>query len=460
VCANNYIFIVLTFIFLSQQTPSYAQTGETPTISAEAALGIDSALQLLTAYNYQAALSQLDKTLLSPNLAPYEKSLLFQMKGQSHYELDQIQETIQAFEDAISAGGLLDDKVQQLRLNIAQLWILQGEYQRGAEMLEQRGRDSNDLKPYHIEQTTQAYIQSNSYERALPWAERWHNEADPKERKHYDLMNFLYNNLGQHEKQIEIIKAMMERWPDDKTLRDSLASIYANDGRERKAFEVHQETYRLGMIKSEHDIILLVQNHSHFEMPYEAARILDEEIEAGRVSNTLKNKVWLSILYQDAGYDSLAEGFFAEAAEMSDKMAAEEMRETLMTPQQTKVIHDFGLLSLYPDFKPPKIDRHKFKIVVSDRDAQPLVRIPPVMPKNAKKSGHCKVRFNVTSVGKPENIVAIFCTEKLFEMPSIKSVEQWKYRPKIVDGRQIARSGVESRVKFLIKDDNGNIVPE
>ena len=382
------------------------------------------------------------------------------MKGQSHYYLDQIQETIQAFEDAISSGGPLDKEGNSLRLIIAQLWIGNGSYQRGAEMLEQWGRAGNTLKPHHVNLIMNAYIESENYERALPWAERWFQDANPKERKHYDLLNFLYNNLDQNEKRIELFKEMTLRWPEDKMLSDGLASIYANNGQEREAFEVARKYYLTGTPHRENDIIRLVKHHSHFDMPNEAARILDKEIETGRVSNSFKNKVWLSVLYEDAGHTEFGELFFAEAVEMSDQITAKEMRETLTVPQQLSIAEGFGIRSIYPDFVAPKMNRGPFKIVVSDRDAQPLVRVPPVMPKNAKKSGYCKLRFNVDFLGQPENVVAKFCTEKLFERAAIESVEKWKYNPKIVDGRQLARFGTESRVDFRVTDNRGNIIPE
>ena len=43
-----------------------------------------------------------------------------------------------------------------------------------------------------------------------------------------------------------------------------------------------------------------------------------------------------------------------------------------------------------PDFKTPKLDRQNFKIAVSDRDAQPLVRIPRLCPPAPKKAGTVK----------------------------------------------------------------------
>lgn len=113
-----------------------------------------------------------------------------------------------------------------------------------------------------------------------------------------------------------------------------------------------------------------------------------------------------------------------------------------------------------PEFEPPKIDKQNFKIAVSDRDAQPLVRIPPIMPPRAEKSGHCRVRFDVSPEGQPFNVAANFCSQKMFERPSIKSVQKWKYNPKIVDGRSVSRSGVESKIIFRLTDERGRIIPE
>ncbi len=113
-----------------------------------------------------------------------------------------------------------------------------------------------------------------------------------------------------------------------------------------------------------------------------------------------------------------------------------------------------------PEFEPPKIDRQNFKIQVSDRDAQPLVRIPPIMPPRAEKSGHCKVRFDVSPEGQPFNVQTTYCTQSLFSRATIKSVSKWKYNPKIVDGRSVSRSGVISKISFRLTDERGKILPE
>ena len=113
-----------------------------------------------------------------------------------------------------------------------------------------------------------------------------------------------------------------------------------------------------------------------------------------------------------------------------------------------------------PEFEAPKIDQTSFKIAVSDRDAQPLVRIPPQMPPNADRSGHCNVRFDVSPDGQPFNVQTTSCTDTVFKRASIRSVEKWKYQPKIQDGVAVGRTGVESKITFRLTDERGNIIPE
>lgn len=116
-----------------------------------------------------------------------------------------------------------------------------------------------------------------------------------------------------------------------------------------------------------------------------------------------------------------------------------------------------------PTFEKPKLDRKDFKIQVSDRDAQPLVRMPGKVPDRALrdgKSGHCKMRFDVNTSGVPFNINAYFCTAKMFERESVRATGKFKYRPKIVDGNAVEMRGVETKITYRVTDERGNILPE
>jgi len=171
--------------------------------------------------DYAGALEKLDALIKSPDLAPYERGVIYQMMGQYSYELDQIDVSIEAFENALKSGGLSSEERDNIDIVIAQLMIGNGQYRRGAERLEAQLASNETIKPQYVDLLVNAWVQTEDYSRALPWSEKWFAAADPKTRRHYDLMNFLYVQLGMKDAQIEIIKSMVERWPEDKTLWDA-----------------------------------------------------------------------------------------------------------------------------------------------------------------------------------------------------------------------------------------------
>lgn len=106
-----------------------------------------------------------------------------------------------------------------------------------------------------------------------------------------------------------------------------------------------------------------------------------------------------------------------------------------------------------PSFDAPDLGSNTVSFSVSDRDAQPLVRIQPQYPPRAAErgtEGTCSFTFDVTPDGTPTNIRMIDCPS-VFERAATRAVERWRYNPKIVDGQAVARSGVVSSFDFRLE---------
>lgn len=80
----------------------------------------------------------------------------------------------------------------------------------------------------------------------------------------------------------------------------------------------------------------------------------------------------------------------------------------------------------------------------SDGDVIALVRQQPEYPQRAAErgiEGHCDVHFTITALGTtrdafiPEGEES--CSNSLFERPSIRAIERFKFKPKIVDGEAV-----------------------
>ena len=287
--------------------------------SAKAGEAVNAALQLINNDQHKEALVALNAVLVFPTLNPYERSTIYQMQGASHYELNDYAATITSFRNAIKAGGLLPNEINSLQVNIAQLMIASGQYAEGAQALERFINRTGQVKPAYIEMLTQAWVQSENYKKALPWAEKWFKAARPKERKHFDLMNFLYNNLGMQARQADIVKQMIGRWPEDKNLWDAWASMLANGGREQEAFEVTKMLYLGGALNTEQDLMKVVQYYSFYDMPFQAAEILEKEMNAKRISRSSEKMVQLSSLFRQAREYKRAIPILESAAASSGK---------------------------------------------------------------------------------------------------------------------------------------------
>lgn len=91
-----------------------------------------------------------------------------------------------------------------------------------------------------------------------------------------------------------------------------------------------------------------------------------------------------------------------------------------------------------------------------DRDAQPLVRIPPQYPERCMARAQARenvlVEFDVTPEGTTTNIRVVDTTNSCLNSAATRSVERWKYQPKIVDNKAEWRRGVQTNVAFELSE--------
>lgn len=322
------LFAIAAFGFIAPATidVAFAQDEEAATegrqFSADAGEKVNEALGFLNEDNPQSAITTLQALLASGKpLNPYEKSTIYQMLGQAYNDVDNVSSALKSFQDAINAGGLLPNEVDNIKVVIAQLLIVDGQFRAGGEALEKYLREGGQEKPAYVDMLVQAWLGAEDYKRALPWAEKWFNAANPKERKHFDLLNFLYNTLEMPGKQADIVKAMIQKWPEDRMLWDNWASMLGNGGREQDAFEVNKMLYLGGAMTKESDIKKVIQYYSYYEMPYQAAQILEREMKSGRITRNAENLEELSKYYRTAREYKKAIPVIEEAAKISGSAA-------------------------------------------------------------------------------------------------------------------------------------------
>jgi len=295
--------VLIALAYICAQAPiAQAQeaSSQSRQFSARAGELVLEAQNLILAEQHEAALGKLSLALTTKDITPYERAIIHQMQGSSYYQLDQFASAIAAFEQAVNTGGLNAQEMADTRLKIARLMIANEQFAEGAQRLETYLNTGGELKPEYTDMLAQAWIQAKTYDKALPWAEKSFAAANPKERTDYNTLNFLYSHLKLSGRQAELVKEMIERWPQEKELWEAWASLLSQSGQDKDAFEVNKLQYLAGVLTEEPDIMKVVQYYSFYDMPYQAAQILEKELNAGRVKRETDKLVQLSSLYRQA----------------------------------------------------------------------------------------------------------------------------------------------------------------
>jgi len=97
-----------------------------------------------------------------------------------------------------------------------------------------------------------------------------------------------------------------------------------------------------------------------------------------------------------------------------------------------------------------------FSMASADGDAVPMVRVPPQYPERAAQrgiEGRVLVEFTISKSGsvKDPKVIA-YEPSKIFNKAALKAVSQWKYNPKIEDGKAVEQKGIRIAIPFRLGD--------
>ncbi len=95
------------------------------------------------------------------------------------------------------------------------------------------------------------------------------------------------------------------------------------------------------------------------------------------------------------------------------------------------------------------------RIGLGDGDYLPIVRVAPQYPRRAQTrglEGQCLMQFTVDTTGATKDAFVVECTSSLFERSSLKAVERFKYKPRVVDGVPQDVPGVQTIITYELED--------
>ncbi|MEQ8435233.1 MAG: M56 family metallopeptidase [Oceanicaulis sp.] len=174
-------------------------------LSAEVGRQIQTVIELQDAEDWEGSLDVLAET---EPVTAYERSVVLRLRATAHYQLDQFDEAIEAFEATLETGALTESEAQTLQVNIAQLEFATERVEAGARRIERLLDAGFEPNARLSQMFATGFVQIGEFENALPLAERAlaMTEPDPGANLLF-LTAFIYDELGMEAER----QAMMAR---------------------------------------------------------------------------------------------------------------------------------------------------------------------------------------------------------------------------------------------------------
>ena len=273
--------------------------------------------ELLVNDNPQAALVALN-ALKAQQLNCYEEGAALRLGAAIKIQTEDYEGAVNDLLLAIDRGYIPPAEQKTTFYNISQIYLSSNNKEKALEYFDKWMAAGG--VPDRGQKWTLAvlYQQMDRFPESLVWAEQVLEADGPgADRSVYDFLIFLYDKTGNFAKKAELLELLLARDPSDRRLWDAIAGDYFRGGQDRKAFEVQKAMYLAGILQTEDELMRIVNFYNSFDVPYAAAKILEKEMNAGRISKSYQRLELLANLYQVAREFQKAIPVIEEAAQIS-----------------------------------------------------------------------------------------------------------------------------------------------
>jgi tetratricopeptide (TPR) repeat protein len=234
---------------------------------------------------YDEAYAGLQKMLGRAGRDTYLQAILNQALAQVEWSRGNYPESLAFFEKAVELNTLPDHAHFTLMYQIAQLYFMQERNDEALEKLDlwfcKSPADQITSAAYVLQASI--YAQKDDYAgvlKAIDTAISMDN--DPKETW-YQLKLAAHYELEQYPRAAETLEIMISNWPQKKIYWTQLSQIYFRLKKDDRSLAIQALAYRNGLLDKQADLLYLSSLYSNAEVPYKAAEVLENGVEAGIV---------------------------------------------------------------------------------------------------------------------------------------------------------------------------------
>jgi tetratricopeptide (TPR) repeat protein len=274
------------------------------------------------AKNYAEAGKLLDAMLAGEGkseLNSYELANVYNLYAFLRYSAEDYPGALKYYNQVVTQPDIPLAMEINTKFTIAQLYFVQEDWQKGIDALLEWFdlTDKPNANAYVL--LAQGYYQTKQYDDALKNVETAINmyEAEgklPKEQW-YNLARFLYFDKGDTDNALETLKLLLTYYPK-KQYWVQASHLYGEKKDDARQLAMMETAYVQGLLDKSTDLVTMAYLYLNAEVPYPAAKVIDQGLKDGTVEEKSKNFELAGTAWRQAQER-------AKAIPMMEKAAAE-----------------------------------------------------------------------------------------------------------------------------------------
>ena len=266
---------------------------------------LSTAQQLMESEQYAEAGQRLSALLEQTDAGSYDHAVVQQTIGYLYSAQELYGKAAKAFQRALDANALPETVSHDLRFNLAQILIADGDYGQGITLMEAwLSKEAKPKNSIYVLLAT-AYFRVENFSKAI---ERINtaikNDSDPKE-DWYRLKLSAHMSLKQYKAAIGVLETIIPRYPHRKVYWDQLAALYQSQDQEFRSLAVRMLADRLDMRDAD-TVVNLADMYRYLRIPYKSGMLLQTAMDNGVITTDLKHMQKLADSWIAAREDKLA----------------------------------------------------------------------------------------------------------------------------------------------------------
>ncbi len=232
---------------------------------------------------------------LKPEKDSFAEALVLRNRAYLAWQAGQPKKAAELLQQALRSSQLSKEERLEDGLNLGKLYMQLKQPVQALAALKGQPQTSEVLQL-----SIQAWQMQGRYDQALPLAERYLAGQSHIEPQWLQFMVAAHANLKQYGKAAQWQQRILRNQPDDFAHWKQLAGLQQAAGQSAQAFATLRTAYRKGLAMNTQDLEQMLSLAVAADQPWQAARLLSQLIEQGRLGNDARRQETLARLYWQA----------------------------------------------------------------------------------------------------------------------------------------------------------------